>query len=101
MLQKQVIIILNLYLKFIDDNSNGLSIINSTNTQTARISATGEITASKFVGNLAGTASSASAVPWSGITGKPSTFAPAAHSHNKVSGAYTGNGGNKSLIILY
>lgn len=86
---------LELYLKFIDDNSNGLSIINSTNTQTARISATGEITASKFVGNLAGTASSASAVPWSGITGKPSTFAPASHSHNKVSGAYTGNGGQQ------
>lgn len=86
---------LELYLKFTDDNSNGLSIINSTNTHTARISATGEITASKFVGNLAGTASSASAVPWSGITGKPSTFAPAAHSHNKVSGAYTGNGGQQ------
>lgn len=86
---------LELYLKFTDDNSNGLSIINSTNTHTARISATGEITASKFVGNLAGTASSASAVPWTGITGKPSTFAPAPHSHNKVSGAYTGNGGQQ------
>lgn len=62
---------LELYLKFTDDNSNGLSIRNKDNTQTARISATGEITASKFVGNLSGTAS---AVPWSGITGKPSSM---------------------------
>lgn len=65
---------LELYLKFSDDNSNGLSIRNKDNAQTARISATGEITASKFVGNLAGTASSASAVPWSGVTGRPSSM---------------------------
>lgn len=65
---------LELYLKFTDDNSNGLSIRNKDNTQTARISATGEITASKFVGNLSGTASSASAVPWSGVTGRPSSM---------------------------
>ena len=45
--------------------------------------------------NVTGSAGSASAVPWSGITGKPSTFAPAPHSHNKVSGAYTGNGGQQ------
>ena len=104
---------LELYLKFTDDNSNGLSIRNKDNTQTARISATGEITASKFIGNLAGTASSASAVPWSGVTGKPSsmpasdvyawakastkpsyswgeitgkpgTFTPASHSHSYI-----------------
>lgn len=62
---------LELYLKFTDDNSNGLSIRNKANTQTARISATGEITASKFVGNLAGTAS---AVPWTGVTGRPSSM---------------------------
>lgn len=65
---------LELYLKFTDDNSNGLSIRNKDNTQTARISATGEITASRFVGNLSGTASSASAVPWSGVTGRPSSM---------------------------
>lgn len=50
---------LELYLKFTDDNSNGLSIRNKDNTQTARISATGEITASKFVGTLSGTANKA------------------------------------------
>ena len=50
---------LELYLKFTDDNSNGLSIRNKDNTQTARISATGEITASEFVGKLTGNADSA------------------------------------------
>lgn len=50
---------LELYLKFTDDNSNGLSIRNKDNTQTARISANGEITASKFVGKLTGNADSA------------------------------------------
>lgn len=50
---------LELYLKFTDDNSNGLSIRNKENTQTARISANGEITASKFVGKLTGNADSA------------------------------------------
>lgn len=29
------------------------------------------------------TAGSASSVPWSGVTGKPSTFAPSAHTHTK------------------
>lgn len=40
-------------------------------------------------------ASSKPSYSWGEITGKPSTFAPAAHSHNKVSGAYTGNGGQQ------
>lgn len=69
---------LELYLKFSDDNSNGLSIRNKDNAQTARISATGVITASSFVGNLSGTASAA---PWSGITGKPTSYPPSDHTH--------------------
>lgn len=32
--------------------------------------------------NVNGNASSASSVPWTGVTGKPSTFAPAAHNHD-------------------
>ena len=40
-------------------------------------------------------ASSKPSYSWGEITGKPSTFAPASHSHNKVSGAYTGNGGQQ------
>lgn len=53
---------LELILEFQDDNSNGLSIRNSKNEQTARISATGDITATSFVGPLSGNASSATAL---------------------------------------
>ena len=35
-----------------------------------------------FIGNLSGNADSASSVPWSGITGKPSTFTPSDHTHD-------------------
>ena len=87
---------LELYLKFTDDNSNGLSIRNKENTQTARISANGEITASKFVGNLSGTAS---AVPWSGITGKPSTFTPASHTHNYAGSSSAGGNANAAVKL--
>lgn len=72
---------LELYLKFTDDDSNGLSIINSIGTQTARIAANGNITASSFIGNLSGNASTATNVAWSGVTGKPSTFTPSSHKH--------------------
>lgn len=50
---------LELVLQFGDDNSNGLSIRNSTGTQTARIAANGNITASSFIGNLSGNAATA------------------------------------------
>lgn len=53
---------LELVLQFEDDNSNGLSIRNSTGTQTARITANGNITASSFIGNLSGNASTATAL---------------------------------------
>lgn len=43
---------------------------------------TGTITANTFTGNLNGNATSASSVPWSGITGKPSSFTPASHTHS-------------------
>lgn len=87
---------LELYLKFTDDNSNGLSIRNKENTQTARISANGEITASKFVGNLSGTAST---VPWSGITGKPSTFTPASHTHKYAGSSSAGGNANAAVKL--
>ena len=35
-----------------------------------------------FHGSVAGNASSASSVPWSGITGKPSTYTPSSHTHD-------------------
>lgn len=88
---------LELYLKFTDDNSNGLSIRNKDNTQTARISATGEITASNFVGNLNGTASAA---PWSGITGKPTSYPPSSHTHN-YAGSSSAGGNAYNANALY
>lgn len=53
---------LNLVLQFGDDNSNGLSIRNAGDTQTAYISATGYITAVQFNGSLNGNASTATAL---------------------------------------
>lgn len=41
----------------------------------------GNVVANKFTGVLAGNASSASSVPWSGVSGKPSTFPPSTHNH--------------------
>lgn len=41
----------------------------------------GNVVANKFTGALAGNASSASSVPWSGVSGKPSTFPPSTHNH--------------------
>ena len=43
-----------------------------------------QVKASQFNGPLNGNASSASSVPWSGVTGKPSTFPPSSHSHSYV-----------------
>ena len=42
-----------------------------------------QVKASQFNGPLNGNASSASSVPWSGVTGKPSTFIPSSHTHTK------------------
>lgn len=53
---------LELVLQFGDDNSNGLSIRNSTGTQAARIAANGNIAASSFIGNLNGNANTATAL---------------------------------------
>lgn len=53
---------LELYLKFTDDNSNGLSIINSTGSQTARITSSGAISGTSFTGPLNGNAASATTI---------------------------------------
>ena len=87
---------LELYLKFLDDNSNGLSIRNKDNAQTARIAADGTITASSFVGNLTGTASAA---PWSGITGKPTSYPPSSHTHNYAGSASAGGSATSAVKL--
>ena len=39
--------------------------------------------------NLTGTASSAGSVPWAGVTGKPSTYPPSAHTHGLINSDFT------------
>ena len=46
----------------------------------------GTIKATTFKGNLTGTADSANAVAWGNVSGKPSTFTPASHTHKYASG---------------
>jgi hypothetical protein len=53
-----------------------------------------------FSGNLSGTATSANAAPWSGITGKPSTYPPSSHTHN-YAGSYTAGGIAYNANALY
>lgn len=57
---------LELVLQFADDNSNGLTIRNKSGAAVSRLDANGG-----FSGSVA----------WEKITGKPSTFTPATHSH--------------------
>lgn len=45
--------------------------------------------------NISGTAATASAVAWNGITGKPSSFTPASHTHNTLT--FGGEGGTASV----
>lgn len=53
-----------------------------------------------FSGNLSGTATSANAAPWSGITGKPSTYPPSSHTHN-YAGSSTAGGIAYNANALY
>lgn len=56
------------------------------------------------LGNAAGyeafTAGSASSVPWSGVTGKPSTFAPSAHTHPYAGSSTAGGAANSVANAL-
>lgn len=78
---------LDLVIQFGDDNSNGLSIRNKTNTQTSYISASGVITTGTFKGNLdwsyiTNKPATATRWPsWAEVTGKPSSFTPSTHTH--------------------
>ena len=53
-----------------------------------------------FSGSLSGTATSANAAPWSGITGKPSTYPPSSHTHN-YAGSSTAGGIAYNANALY
>lgn len=78
---------LDLVIQFGDDNSNGLSIRNKTNTQTSYISSSGVITTGTLKGNLdwsyiTNKPATATRWPsWAEVTGKPSSFTPSTHTH--------------------
>lgn len=79
---------LDLVIQFGDDNSNGLSIRNKTNTQTSYISASGVITTGTFKGNL----------DWSYITNKPSSYTPSAHTHAWNSLTHSSTTANQAIL---
>ena len=79
---------LDLVIQFGDDNSNGLSIRNKTNTQTSYISASGVITTGIFRGNL----------DWSYITNKPSSYTPSAHTHAWNSLTHSSTTANQAIL---
>ena len=79
---------LNLVLQFGDDNSNGLSIRNKSNTQTSYISSSGVITTGTFKGNL----------DWSYITNKPSSYIPSAHTHAWNSLTHSSTTENQAIL---
>ena len=50
-------------------------------------------------GYTAYTAGSASEVPWSGVTGKPSTFPPSTHTHNYAGSSSAGGAANSAVKL--
>lgn len=76
--------------KYFDFHSNNKQTTNYTTRITAEdngtISVSGGINA-----NLNGNASSASSVPWTGVTGKPSTYPPSGHNHDSAYPALNGS----------
>ena len=76
--------------KYIDFHSTNTQTTDYTTRITAEdngtISVTGGINA-----NLNGNASSASSVPWTGVTGKPSTYPPSGHNHDSAYPATNGS----------
>lgn len=75
------------YIDFHSKNGDGKDY-------SARIEANDDGTISVSGGinaNLKGTASSASSVPWTGVTGKPSTYPPSGHNHDSAYPATNGS----------
>lgn len=76
--------------KYIDFHSTN----KQTTDYTARITANDDGTISVSGGinaTLKGNASSASSVPWAGVTGKPSTYPPSGHNHDSAYPAINGS----------
>ena len=50
-------------------------------------------------GLYSGTAAKANSVPWSGITGKPSTYTPSSHTHNYAGSGSAGGSANSAVKL--
>ena len=79
---------LELVLQFADDNSNGLTIRNKSGAAVSRLDANGGFSGSVAWGKITGKPSTFTPAThshaWGDITGKPATFAPSAHKHVKA-----------------
>lgn len=49
--------------------------------------------------NITGSAASANSVAWTGVTGKPSTFAPSSHTHNYAGSSSAGGNANAAVKL--
>lgn len=50
-------------------------------------------------GLYSGTAAKANSVPWSGVTGKPSTYTPSSHTHNYAGSGSAGGSANSAVKL--
>ena len=79
---------LELILQFADDNSNGLTIRNKSGAAVSRLDANGGFSGSvaweKITGKPSTFTPATHSHAWGDVTGKPSTFAPSAHKHVKA-----------------
>lgn len=79
---------LELVLQFADDNSNGLTIRNKSGAAVSRLDANGGFSGSvaweKITGKPSTFTPATHSHAWGDVTGKPSTFAPSAHKHVKA-----------------
>lgn len=79
---------LELILQFADDNSNGLTIRNKSGDAVSRLDANGGFSGSvaweKITGKPSTFTPATHSHAWGDITGKPSTFAPSTHKHVKA-----------------
>ena len=79
---------LELILQFANDNSNGLTIRNKSGAAVSRLDANGGFSGSvaweKITGKPSTFTPATHSHAWGDVTGKPSTFAPSAHKHVKA-----------------
>lgn len=90
---------LELVLQFTDDNSNGLTFRDNKGATVSRIDACGNFTGKANTAGTADVAKVANSVTWANVSGKPSTFTPASHTHNYAGSASTGGAANSANVL--